>query len=92
MTDDELYELAFKDTKPGEIAARLDEYDASLSALWSDELAERFKGRWAAAYKGNIVADGDTFDDILRQLKEKSIPSCHTAVEFYPIEQAITAY
>jgi hypothetical protein len=92
MTDEEVYDQALRDTTMAEIAARLDEYDESNRVLWSEEAAQLYAGMWAAAYKGKIVASGVNMGDIMTQLREQSIPTCHTAVEFFPYEPPMDAF
>lgn len=60
------------------------DFSANAACLEADSagIHTRYLDKWIGIYKGEVVAVGNAFDDVTRELESKHIPTTETLIRF----------
>ena len=77
------------DRETQEAVRRFKDFTKSTRMVASNRqrLIEEYESQWIGAYRGKIVANADTMDELYEKLKEKGIPPEDTFVDFMTKEK-----
>jgi len=77
-----------------EFERKYQQYSESVSFIdkYRGELLRKYDGNWIAVYNSKVVAHGEKYDNVAKEIEQKGLPIEEVAIKFVSSRRVMTLF